>query len=223
MIFGSFNQSQTGMGLHEALQTRFSAKDDPGPYMVFLEELGNKTKQFSKEGDVDENKVKIFYFTFVLDFIRNRKKYQLQKKLSCLYEILREILDIDLSTFRPVLPGLFAKERSFLNTLLTDFSSAKTLELNETMVYDVMLKLVIFTKDSAVDKVFENFKGKFIETVFNRKGDLYSKSTLFIQRYFTMNTESSNNLKKSIIDEVVLIMDIIDMHSFTVEVLNMYI
>ena len=207
MIFGSFNQSQTGMGLHEALQTRFSAKDDSGPYMVFLEELGNKTKQFSKEGDVDENKVKIFYFTFVLDFIRNRKKYQLQKKLSCLYEILREILDIDLSTFRPVLPGLFAKERSFLNTLLTDFSSAKTLELNETMVYDVMLKLVIFTKDAAVDKVFENFKGKFIETVFNRKGDLYSKSTLFIQRYFTMNTESSNSLKKSIIDEVLSVLE----------------
>ena len=207
MMMDSINQTNIPIGFHNTLYSKFSSKDNFGPYQIILEELSNKTKQFNSDSSLPDNKVKIFYFTFLIDFIKNRKKYQLQKKLDCLYDILRKIVEIDMADKQSTLPSLFQQEKQFREILLNDFTDSKKLNLNEVLLFDLLLKYTVFTKEVEKDNLLEKFKKIFFDVVFNRKGDLYSKSVKFINIYLFSNTKSSENVKEDFVKEITAVLE----------------
>ena len=208
MIFDSLDKSNGPLSFHDAVAERLTVRPDTSIEKVILEELKTKAQSYLKPNASIDDTIVIYYYTFLSDFIKHRKKYSLSDKANSLYILLKEIIDQDLKETNPKIPGLFSNDKQFFETVLNDFINAKQLNINEVSVFSVLLKYVSATADIGMDAIFKKFTETLLVTLLERKGQLVKKATTFIQHF--LNIKSSRNsdaLRLSIANEVIHVLE----------------
>ena len=208
MILDLPNKSDGPLNFHDAVFERLSSKQDVSAEQLILEELKNKAQSYTKDNPNVEDSIVIYYYTFLSDFIKHKKKYALTHKANALYNLFKEVIDQDLRQQNSKIPGLFQKDKQLLETLLNDFTNAKQLNIKEECIFSVLLKYVSASMDVEMDTLFKKFTQIFLTTLLERKGALVKKALNFLTQFMSMkSTKNSATLKECVTRETIHVLE----------------
>lgn len=202
------NMDNGPLTFHDAVSSRLSTKENLSTQQLILEELRTKTQGYTKQAANAEDTVAVYYYTFMSDFIKHRKKYSLSDKADALYSLFKDIIDQDLQQGSPKIPGLFSKDKQLMEVLLNDFSNAKQLNIDESCILGVLLRYVSATGSVEMDVLFKKFTEVLLTTLLERKGKLVKKALSFIEQFFAQkSSKNSDALRASIEREVIHVLE----------------
>lgn len=208
MMFDSSNKSEGPLSFHNAIAERLTSKEDISTEQLILEELRTKSQGYINSNTNAEDTIAIYYYTFLSDFIKHRKKYSLSDKASHLYVLLKAVVDQDLKEKNPKIPGLFSSDKQLFETMLNDFTNAKQLNINEVSVFSVILRYVSATPNSDFEVLFKKFTEMLLVTLLERKGQLVKKATAFTQQFLGLKSSTnSDKLRASLATEVAHVLE----------------